>query len=208
MSENRFDSAAADWDKESRRIELAKAISARIALLPLNQSMHAMEYGCGTGLVGLDLAPRLSSLVAADASSGMLEILKGKILAQGIKNVFPWQLDLHHEDCKQEFDLIFSAMTLHHLSDVDSILAKLFQCLKSGGILALADLDEEDGSFHQDNPDSVMHHGFNREKLADNLKRLGFHSVKTSTVHIIRRKDSQGGERPFPVFFMTATKER
>jgi tRNA (cmo5U34)-methyltransferase len=208
MNENRFDTAAADWDKKNRRIELAKAISSRIALLPLHDGMRAMEYGCGTGLVGLDLAPRLSSLVAADSSLGMLETLKAKISELGIKNVFPRRLDLHHEDCEQDFDLIFSAMTLHHLTDVDRILAKLFQCLKPGGILALADLDEEDGSFHQDNPEGVIHHGFNRNKLAGDLERLGFVSVQASTVHTILRKSSQGDERPYPVFLLTAMKEK
>jgi SAM-dependent methyltransferase len=154
--------------------------------------------GCGTGLVGLALANRLASLVAADSSPGMLEILNTKISEQGIKNVFPQHLDLHHDDCEQDFDLIFSAMTLHHLADLDCILAKLFHCLKTGGIIALADLDEEDGSFHQDNPEGVMHHGFNREKLAGNLKRLGFSSVYVNTVHTIRRKNSQGDEKPYP----------
>jgi len=208
MTENRFDTAATGWDKENRRLELAKAISSRIALLPLHDGMRAMEYGCGTGLVGLDLAQRLASLVAADSSPGMLETLKAKISEKGIKNVFPRHLDLNHDDCEQDFDLIFSAMTLHHLADVDCILAKLFQCLKPGGILALADLDEEDGSFHQDNPEGVMHHGFNRKKLAGDLERLGFYSIQVSTVHTILRKNSQGDERPFPVFLMTAMKEK
>lgn len=207
MTENRFDNAATDWDKESRRIELSNAISSRIALLPLNDSMRAMEYGCGTGLVGLNLAQRLASLVAADSSSGMLEIIKTKIVEQGIKNVFPRHLDLHHDDCEQDFNLIFSAMTLHHLTDVDGILAKLFQCLKPGGILVLADLDEEDGSFHQDNPEGVMHHGFNREKLAGDLERLGLSSIQVSTVHTILKKNSQGDEKAYPVFLMTAIKE-
>ncbi len=207
MTENRFDTAATAWDNEKRRIELAKAISSRIALLPLNEGMRAMEYGCGTGLVGLDLARHLASLVAADSSPGMLESLKAKINEMGIRNVFPRLLDLHHDDCAQEFDLIFSAMTLHHLADVGGILAKLFQCLKPGGILALADLDEEDGSFHQDNPEGVMHQGFNRKKLAGELEQLGFTAVQASTVHMIRKKNSQGGERSFPVFLMTAMKE-
>ena len=40
MTENRFDTAATDWDKENRRIELAKAISSQIALiLPLHDDM-------------------------------------------------------------------------------------------------------------------------------------------------------------------------
>ncbi len=208
MSENRFDTAAADWDKKDQRLELAKAISSQIALLPLHKNMHALEYGCGTGLVGLDLAPRLASLVAADSSPGMLEALGAKISEQGITNVFPRHLDLHHDDCEQDFDLIFSAMTLHHLADLDSVLAKLFGCLKPGGILALADLDEEDGSFHQDNPEGVMHHGFNREKLAGDLEKLGFFDIQASTVDTIRRKNSQGEERPYPVFLMTALKEK
>ena len=208
MTENRFDTAATGWDNEKRRIELAKAISSRIALLPLNEGMRAMEYGCGTGLVGLDLARRLASLVAADSSPGMLETLKAKIKELGIKNVFPRLLDLHHEDCEQDFDLIFSAMTLHHLADVDGILSKLFQCLKPGGIFALADLDEEDGSFHQDNPEGVMHHGFNRGKLSGVLEKLGFSSIAVSTVHTIRKKNSQGDEHPFFVFLMTAIKEK
>ncbi|MBI5591022.1 MAG: methyltransferase domain-containing protein [Deltaproteobacteria bacterium] len=207
MTENRFDSAAEDWDKESRRVELSNAISSRIALLPLNDGMKAMEYGCGTGLVGLNLARHLASLVAADSSPGMLEIIKTKIVEQGIKNVFPQRLDLQHDDCEHDFDLIFSAMTLHHLTDVNGILAKFFQCLKPGGILALADLDEEDGSFHQDNPEGVMHHGFNRKKLAGDLEKIGFTSIQESTVHTILKKNNQGGERPYPVFLMIAMKE-
>jgi hypothetical protein len=97
VTENRFDTAATDWDKEKLRIELAKAISSRIALLPLHDDMRAM---------------------------------------------------------------------------------------------------------------GVMHHGLNREKLTGNLKRLGFSSIHVNTVHTIRRKNSQGDEKPYPVFLLTALKEK
>ena len=207
MTENRFDRAAGNWDQETRRIELSRAIAAGIAGLPLRTDMQAMEYGCGTGLVGLALAPYLDSLIAADSSAGMLEILRKKISEQGIKNVFPHLLDLHQEDFNKEFDLIFSAMTLHHLEDVQTVLVKIINCLKPGGILALADLDEEDGSFHKDNPEGVMHHGFNRQKLARDLEMLGLSAIKTSTVHTIRRPGLDGGEKAFPVFLMTAVKK-
>jgi hypothetical protein len=53
-----------------------------------------------------------------------------------------------------------------------------------------------------------MHHGFNRRKLAGDLEMLGFSSVQASTVHMIRKKNSQGNESPFPVFLMTAIKEK
>ena len=107
MSTNRFDTAAADWDKEQRRVDLAAAIAAGIAALPLHRQMEAMEYGCGTGLVGLALAPRLGSLVAADSSPGMIAALSDKIAAQGITNVRPLLLDLHSGECPQRFDLIY-----------------------------------------------------------------------------------------------------
>ena len=207
MTENRFDRAAGNWDQETRRIELAQAIAAGIARLPLHTDMQAMEYGCGTGLVGLELAPSLGSLIAADSSTGMLEILRNKITEQGITNVSPHLLYLHREDLDKNLDLIFSAMTLHHLENVQAVLTKLCDCLKPGGILALADLDEEDGSFHKDNPEGVMHHGFNRQKLARDLEMLGLIAIETSTVHTIRRPDSHGGERSFTVFLMTAVKK-
>lgn len=206
MTENRFDKAAGDWDKEKRRIELARDIAAGITELALNTDMQAMEYGCGTGLVGLELAPRLGSLIAVDTSPGMLEILQAKISEQGITNVSPSLLDLHRDTFSQKFDLIFSAMTLHHLNDVGTVLTKFCECLKTGGLLALADLDEEDGSFHQDNPEGVVHHGFNRKTLAEDLERHGFAEITVKIVHTIRRTSSGNNERLFPVFLMTAMK--
>ena len=208
MSTNRFDTAAADWDQKQRRVDLAAAIAAGIAALPLHQEMEALEYGCGTGLVGLALAPRLGSLVAADSSPGMIAALSDKIAAQGLTNVRPLLLDLHSGDCPQRFDLIFSAMTLHHLADVDTILAKLVQCLKPGGILALADLDSEDGSFHHDNPEGVRHHGFDRTQLAAALRRLGLGAIESSTVHTVMKENAAGEKQPFPVFLLTAHKDR
>jgi len=208
MSSNRFDTAAAEWDQKQRRVDLAAAIAAGIAALPLHQEMEALEYGCGTGLVGLALAPRLGSLIAADSSPGMLATLSDKIAAQGITNVRPLLLDLYSEDCPQQFDLIFSAMTLHHIDDVELILGKIVDGLKPGGILALADLDSEDGSFHRDNPTGVMHHGFDRAQLTAALRRLGLKAITVDTVHTIMKTDGQGEKQPYPVFLLTAVKDR
>lgn len=208
MHVNRFDTAAAEWDQKQRRVDLAAAIAAGIAALPLHQEMEALEYGCGTGLVGLALAPRLGSLIAADSSPGMLATLSDKIAAQGITNVRPLLLDLHSKDCPQQFDLIFSAMTLHHINEVELILGKIVEGLKPGGILALADLDSEDGSFHRDNPTGVMHHGFDRAQLTAALRRLGLKSITVDTVHTIMKTDGQGEKQPYPVFLLTAVKDR
>ena len=52
-----FDKVAASWDEKPQRRLLASAVSAGIAAdVPLPREMQVLEYGCGTGLCGLQLA--------------------------------------------------------------------------------------------------------------------------------------------------------
>jgi predicted TPR repeat methyltransferase len=207
MSEKHFDKAAAGWDQKQRRIEMAAKIAGAISsTLPLTQTMRAMEYGCGTGLVGLALAPQLASLTAVDTSAGMLEILARKIDDEKIGNVIPMRLNLLDEPCTDRFDLIFSAMVLHHVQETDKILARLCDLLVEGGYLAVADLWEEDGSFHDANVEGVMHHGFNPADLAKRLGALGIQNVSYTEVHSIIKTNEAGNERGYPVFLLTGRK--
>jgi ubiquinone/menaquinone biosynthesis C-methylase UbiE len=206
MTKTHFDKAASEWDQKQRRVELAKAITENIALLPLNREMTALEYGCGTGLVGLALAPRLGTLTAMDTSTGMLDVLAGKIQELGLTNVTPLCLDLTVDTCMQRFDLIFSAMTLHHIENTGLILQKFYQLLKKHGYLAIADLDSEDGSFHAPGA-GEKHHGFSRETLSEKLLNIGFSSLNFKTVHTITKTDEEGKSQDYPVFLLTAQKE-
>ena len=205
MPQTHFDKSAAEWDQKKRRVELAKAIAENIALLPLHDKMTALEYGCGTGLVGLTLAPRLGSLTAMDTSKGMLDVLTEKIKIQGLTNITPLSLDLTVETCEEKFDLIFSAMTLHHIGETELILEKFYHLLNDHGYLAIADLDGEDGSFHSPGA-GEKHYGFSRESLLGILLNCGFSSVNFRTVHTIQKPDSNGRNRDYPVFLLTAQK--
>ena len=207
MSGKHFDKAAAGWDQKQRRVELAARIAAAISsTLPLNQTMTALEYGCGTGLVGLALAPQLASLTAVDTSVGMLEVLTRKIADERIANVTPLRLDLLREPLADRFDLIFCAMVLHHIQETDAILARFSDLLRDGGYLAVADLREEDGSFHDPGADGVMHHGFDPADLAARLGGLGMQEVRFSEVHSIVKPREAGETRSYPVFLLTGRK--
>jgi len=207
MSGKHFDQAAAGWDRKQRRIELAARIAAAISsTLPLSRTMKAMEYGCGTGLVGLALAPKLGSLTAVDTSAGMLEVLAGKIADAKITNVTPLRLDLLHEPLTDRFDLIFCAMVLHHIQETDAILARFSDLLRDGGYLAVADLREEDGSFHDPGADGVMHHGFDPADLAARLGGLGMQEMRFSDVHSIVKPREGEETRSYPVFLLTGRK--
>jgi predicted TPR repeat methyltransferase len=207
MSGKHFDQAAAGWDQKQRRVELAAKIAAGISnALPLTKEMKALEYGCGTGLVGLALAPQLQTLTAVDTSSGMLEVLARKIAEDNISNVSPQRLDLLTEPLAEKFDLIFCAMTLHHIREVDQLLARFCDMLNVWGYLAVADLQEEDGSFHDPDAEGIMHHGFDPAELATTLTGLGLEQVAVAEVHSIIKAGDSGEERSYPVFLLTGKK--
>ena len=201
-----FDKVAASWDENPRRRLAAAAIAAGIAeTIPLHGDMHALEYGCGTGLVGLQLAREVGELTAVDTSAGMLEELRSKSRSLGLNNVTPllisperWALPM------ATYDLVFSSMVLHHIEDTEGLLRNMRQVLKPGGHLALADLEQEDGTFHDD-PTGIMHNGFDPQALLDLLKQLGFTALQARTVHKIR-KQSDREDRLYPVFLIIGQK--
>ncbi len=205
MSSKHFDTAASGWDKKSRRVQLAEKISAAIATLPLNKDMDAMELGCGTGLVGISLAPSLRHLTTIDTSQGMLDVLKEKISQQQITNISPIYCDILTEEYSKKHDLIFSSMTLHHIQEINSLLHRFADLLNPGGYLALADLVTEDGSFHDKEAKGVYHPGFDPQELGKILSADGFTDIKSDIIHTISKPE--GSKNSYPVFLLTARKK-
>jgi len=198
-----FDSKARQWDDNpvfrERGLKIAEAIRKAV---PLHGQMNALDYGCGTGLLSFPLKDELGAILMADSSGGMLEVVNEKIAALGVSNMATLQLDLLADPPPSErFDLIVTAMTLHHVPDTDHILRILHDLLKPGGYLCIADLDKEDGSFHGIEVD--VHHGFDQADLGRRAVQAGFADLRFQTVFSIA-KDHATGPRDYPVFLMTA----
>ena len=102
----------------------------------------------------------------------------------------------------QPFDMVYSLMTLHHVPDVNSALMRFHDWLDDGGQLCIADLDAEDGSFHDHDPS--VHNGFERAQLAGMVAAAGFDNIRFSTVFQIVKGNPA---RTYPVFLMIATKD-
>lgn len=200
---NHFDSHAATWDDDPDKVRRARAVAEAIrAAVPVTPDMHLLEYGCGTGLLGLALAPHLARLTLADASEGMLEVLGRKLAAGAAPNASALRLDLEHDPLPAErYHLACSLLTLHHVHDLDRVLTQLRAALRPGGTLCVADLDAEDGSFHGHGAD--VHPGFDRGALAARLLAAGFAAPAFTTVHEITRT-IDGRERRFGVFLAVA----
>jgi 2-polyprenyl-3-methyl-5-hydroxy-6-metoxy-1,4-benzoquinol methylase len=198
-----FDSKARQWDEnplfQERGQKIAQAIRQTV---PLQLHMSALDYGCGTGLLSFPLRDELGTILMADSSSGMLDVVSEKIAAQGVGNMTPVKLDLLSDPPPaQRFDLIVTAMTLHHVPDTDHILRIFHDLLQPGGYLCIADLDQEDGSFH--GPEVDVHHGFDQAELDRRAAQAGFADVHFQTVFSIA-KERESGTQDYPVFLMTA----
>jgi ubiquinone/menaquinone biosynthesis C-methylase UbiE len=195
-----FDDAAASWDEEPRRVKLASEIAAAIRKhVPISTEWDALDFGCGTGLVTLSLAEHLGSIVGLDGSQGMLDRLQSKIQDMGAVNVCSVLCDLEKGELPHgTFNLITSAMTLHHIPDIVPPLSALRTLLHPGGWIALADLESENGSFHDD-PTGIFHHGFSGKELTEILEKAGYASIAIHSITNIVK-----GDKTFPVLLATA----
>lgn len=198
-----FDEKAHEWDLNPARRERAQAVAEAIRRrLPLHRRMTALEYGCGTGLLSFELSNNVGQILLADRSAGMLAVLGEKIAAAQVSHLFPLQLDLLTDPLPaQRFDLIYSLMTLHHICDTQRILSCFYQLLLPGGYLCIADLDQEDGSFHKEPFEG--HFGFDRQALARLTMAVGFEVLGFETVYEMV-KIVQNQQRSYPIFLMTA----
>ena len=196
-----FDERAPTWDEQPRRVQLAADIFAALErAVPLRPDMAALDYGAGTGLLTLALAPRVRRITAVDSSQGMLEVLARKTQAAGLGNVVRLQADFAADSPPPgPYDLVATAMTLHHVADTGGLLRIFFHLLGEGGFLALADLDAEDGTFHS-SQDGIHHWGFDRGTFATWLAEAGFSDVRFATAtHVAKSRD-------YSVFLATAQK--
>ena len=202
-----FDKEAAFWDENPGRVRLAKdiahAISKQIILRP---EMNIMDFGCGTGLLSLHLQSSVGSVTGVDSSQKMLAIFHAKIAKLGLGNVHTVHTDPDGRDTLTgKYDLVVSSMALHHIKEPEPLFAQFRSILTPGGYLCIADLDPDNGQFHEDNA-GVFHFGFDRAALRRVFTDAGFDNVQDTDAAEVIKPGASGEKRRFTVFLMTAQK--
>ena len=195
-----FEEKAKDWDMNEMVLALSSAISSAIKeQVELNETMQVMDFGAGTGLVTAQVAERVGKVTAVDVSQSMLDQLVAKAHLElkvdaVCQNILELPLDTR-------FDLIVSAMAMHHVEDTNALVRSFAEHLKLGARIALADLDAEDGTFHPEDAQGVYHNGFDRGEFQSILESNGFKDVHFTTAHTV---DKEG--KTYPIFLVTAAK--
>ncbi len=202
-----FDEQAQDWDNDPKKIERAIIFAKEIIdFVQPKQSWNALEFGCGTGLLSYQLRDAFNSIMLADNSPGMMNVLQQKIAKDGIKNFKPLLIDLLADELRiGQFDVLYTLMTVHHIQDLDKVFKKFNSLVKENGYLCIADLVREDGSFHSEYPEFDGHNGFDRDELMEILLKNGFKTEHYKICYEFE-KEIENKARKYPLFLMICKK--
>ncbi|MCG1010795.1 class I SAM-dependent methyltransferase [Salinicoccus sp. ID82-1] len=178
MTDNIFDSMAKRYDTEDRKA-LADVIANEFRRELAGHEYHSMlDYGCGTGLVGLQLTDMFDRTTLADASDQMVQIVKTKITDEGLEHVEAIHLDLTREQADIEVDVIIISLVLIHVPEVEVLLSALYKTLNPGGRLLIIDFDKNHNVYHP-----KLHNGFAHEEMRGLLLEAGFTPSAVRTFH-------------------------
>jgi ubiquinone/menaquinone biosynthesis C-methylase UbiE len=202
-----FDEHALTWDDDPKKTERAQAVAGEIInFIKPGKSLTALEFGCGTGSLSFELKDSFKKIILADSSRGMIDVLKEKIRAAGVKNFEPLLIEPPGEEIKAPMqDVIYTLMTLHHMPDIGKAMRTFHSLLKQDGYLCLSDLVKEDGSFH--GPGEDVHHGFDRKELTGILQANGFSMDYYSECYTIEKEAGDTIKR-YPIFLMIGRKKK
>jgi ubiquinone/menaquinone biosynthesis C-methylase UbiE len=142
---------AAHWDRRAAHFdedfghsigsEAERAAWDRILdlIVPAGRAVAALDAGCGTGFLSLELAGRSHRVTGVDFAPAMLAAARKKAAARG--------LDIHFEEADAEnlpfppgaFDLAISRHVLWTLPHPEAAITEWLRVLRPGGRLAIID---------------------------------------------------------------------
>jgi len=203
----RFDEAAVTWD-DPTKIAFADGVAAAVLEgVPVDADWVAMDFGAGTGLLGLRLADHVAEVDLVDTSAGMAAVARERVAARtaaGHPGVQVVEVDLTTGTApRQHYDLVAASLSLHHVPDLDGILATFAQLLAPSGWIAIAELAADpQGHFHAGIENFSGHHGFDPADLERRLNALGFSELSHRPCGTVRR-ERDGHSQDFAVILVT-----
>jgi ubiquinone/menaquinone biosynthesis C-methylase UbiE len=202
---NYFDSLADNWDANILKVERAKITAQKIKEVAFHSFNSCIDFGSGTGLLGVQLKDTFAEIHLADSSHEMLRVARNKLADSEITNV-----ETHYVNGLSDLPLSHSAivtlMTLHHIDNVKDFFTDAYNLLEQKGALVIADLYEEDGSFHKHNQSFNGHNGFDVHALSNIAESVGFMVEKIEPYYEIRQENFEGKLVSYPLFLFVAKK--
>ncbi|KAB1435975.1 class I SAM-dependent methyltransferase [Candidatus Galacturonibacter soehngenii] len=176
---DKFEMIASSYDTPER-INIAKVSSDAIReYLIDSKNKSAIDFGCGTGLVGMNLLDDFSTVTFLDTSQNMIHQLDQKISNLKLENAKTLLFDFEKEEQLDiRADYIFMAQVLLHIKDIELILSRLYQILNDEGHLIIVDFIENDKVISD-----IVHPGFDVSNLSDRMSAIGYKKIQCKTFY-------------------------
>ncbi len=199
-----FAQKAKMWDSNPQINAMADLFSAELnKIVPDHSGLAILEFGCGTGLIGLRYAEKAASLDLVDTSPAMLDLLRNKAEAQATHvTVHEGTLStlVGQAVAPESIDWIISNMALHHVKEISSLIEEFHRLIKPGGRVTIGELETESGTFHA--PDVVPHNGFDPHELSRRFEKGGFIPNKPHPYLTMPKEDNDGITRTYSAFIL------
>ncbi len=197
----KFDAMADMYDTDDRA-ESARIIADAIREVVLGSRVKAdeliaIDFGCGTGLVGLHLLDLFGTIIYTDGSEKMIDQVKAKVeslvsdkhsMSINAKvNLLSCDImspDLKHAEeslcILKHFkaNYVIMAQVLLHEKDYKLLLEKMYDVLVPDGQLVIVDFDKNVSVVSDE-----VHNGFEQQDLTLVLRSLGFGRISSKTFY-------------------------
>ena len=139
--ESVFDGYAEKFDTHLQQVLNYEAPEKLVALVtqhstPSTEKWRVLDLGCGTGLVGLAIAPFARQLVGVDLSVKMLEKAHARNLYQRLERAD--LLTMMQSEKASSYDVIIAADVFIYLGKLDEIISEVKRLLCPGGVFAFS----------------------------------------------------------------------
>jgi ArsR family transcriptional regulator len=167
------------------------------ALLP---PLEVVDFGCGTGLLSVELARWARRVTAIDQSRAALSAARERAKASGRDNISFVEADLHAlPKGLSGKDLVVISQSLHHVTQPQAVLAEAARVLKPEGRLVVLELLPHSEKWVEARL-GHRHLGFEPQALVASVVAAGFSDVQLTP-------SARDGASPFRAFLLTAARK-
>lgn len=171
------------------------------ALSSLLPPLDVVDFGCGTGVLSVELARWAHRVTAVDRSPVALEAARIRAKREGLNNIAFVEADLHALPKNLSGkDLVVISQSLHHVEQPERVLAGAARVLKPGGRVVVLELMPHDEQWVKSR---LGHHhlGFEPSTLVTAMAAAGFSDVALTP-------SARDGGSAFRAFLLTGSRAR